>query len=315
MVVAEVAERVRREMAKAVVGQERVVDQLMVAILANGHVLLEGVPGLAKTLTVRALSRVLELAYGRIQFTPDLMPSDVVGTNVFDPRTVEFKLRTGPIFTNILLADEINRTPPKTQSALLEAMEERQVTIDGVRYQLPQPFLVFATQNPVEFEGTYPLPEAQQDRFLMKVMLTYPSREAEVEVYRRTHQGFRAQNLDELGIEKVANGELLASLRAQIQQVVVEDKIFNYIQELIAATRTSGDILIGASPRAGIALVLCSKVMAAMRGREFVIPDDVKELALPVLRHRVLLRPETEIEGLTVDRVVTGLLDAQVIPR
>ncbi len=315
MRVAEFYQQVQAEVAKAVIGQERVVDQLLVAILANGHVLLEGVPGIAKTLLVRTLSKTLELQYARVQFTPDLMPSDVIGTNIFNQQASEFQLRTGPIFTNVLLADEINRTPPKTQAALLEAMEERQATIDGVRYLLPQPFLVFATQNPIEFEGTYPLPEAQQDRFLLKVLLNYPDPRVETEIYRRYHQGFRATALEEAGVQPVANAEILAQLRQEVNALQVEERIFNYIQEIVSATRKSGDLLVGASPRAGIALVLCGKALAAIRGRDFVIPDDIKELALPVLRHRVMLRPEVEIEGLSVDRVLTGLIDAQTVPR
>lgn len=315
MRVAEFYQRVQAEVAKAVIGQERVVDQLLVAILANGHVLLEGVPGIAKTLLVRTLSKTLELQYARVQFTPDLMPSDVIGTNIFNQQASEFQLRTGPIFTNVLLADEINRTPPKTQAALLESMEERQATIDGVRYLLPQPFLVFATQNPIEFEGTYPLPEAQQDRFLLKVLLTYPDPRVETEIYRRYHQGFRATAPEEAGVQPVANAEILVQLRQEVNGLQVEERIFNYIQEIVSATRKSGDLLVGASPRAGIALVLCGKALAAIRGRDFVIPDDIKELALPVLRHRVMLRPEVEIEGLSVDRVLTGLIDAQTVPR
>jgi MoxR-like ATPase len=313
--VAEFAGRVRAEVGRAIVGQDAVLEQALVGVLANGHVLLEGVPGIAKTLLVRSLALSLNLQYNRIQFTPDLMPSDVIGTNVFDPKNVEFRLRKGPIFTNILLADEINRTPPKTQASLLEAMEERQATIDGERYPLPVPFLVFATQNPVEFEGTYPLPEAQQDRFLLKVILDYPTPETEIEVLMRHHAGFRSQNLEQAGIQSVTDAIGLATLRSEVDRVQVEDRIFNYIYEIVAATRKSNDVLVGASPRAGIAMVLCSKAVAAMRGRDYVIPDDVKELALPTLRHRVLLRPEAEIEGLNVDRVLSSLVSAQVVPR
>jgi MoxR-like ATPase len=311
----EAAAKVRAEVAKAVVGQERAVEYALVAFLADGHVLLEGVPGLAKTLLVRTLSHVFDLEFTRIQFTPDLMPSDVIGTNVFDPKEVTFKLRTGPVFTAVLLADEINRTPPKTQAALLEAMEERQATIDGVRHVLPYPFLVFATQNPIEYEGTYPLPEAQQDRFLLKIVLDYPTPEQEVNVLRRFDQGFRSHSLEEAGVQKVLNAEDLKALRGAIQGVRVEDKIFNYIYELVSSTRASHDILVGASPRAGLALVAGAKALAAVRDRDFVIPDDVKELAIPVMRHRVLLRPEAEIEGLTVDQVLASLVDAQVVPR
>lgn len=311
----EAAARVRSEIAKAVVGQERAVEYALVAFLADGHVLLEGVPGLAKTLLVRAMSHVLDLEFTRIQFTPDLMPSDVIGTNVFDPKDVSFKLRQGPVFTAVLLADEINRTPPKTQAALLEAMEERQATIDGERYALPYPFIVFATQNPIEFEGTYPLPEAQQDRFLLKVVLDYPTPEQELGVLRRFDQGFRAQSLEDAGLQKVLNADSLSEIRQEILKVRVEDRIFNYIYEIVSSTRGSHDILVGASPRAGLALVSGAKALAAMRDRDFVIPDDVKELALPVMRHRVLLRPEAEIEGLTVEQVVNSLVDAQVVPR
>jgi len=313
--VAEFASAVRAEVGRAVVGQDAVLEQLLTAILANGHLLLEGVPGIAKTLLVRSLACSLDLQYTRIQFTPDLMPSDVVGTHVFDPRTTEFRLRKGPVFTQILLADEINRTPPKTQAALLEAMEERQVTLDGERHELPSPFLVFATQNPLEFEGTYPLPEAQQDRFLMKVVLGYPTPEQEEEVLRRTDAGFRSQRLEDAGIRAVINADDLVSLRAQADAVRVEERILRYIVDLVASTRKANDVMVGASPRASIALLLTGKALAALRGRDFVIPDDIKDLAIPVLRHRVLLRPEAEIEGLTPDRVLASLADAQVVPR
>jgi MoxR-like ATPase len=307
--------KIRAEVGKAIAGQEHVVEQVLVAILANGHVLLEGVPGVAKTLLVRCLAKTLNLEYGRVQFTPDLMPSDVVGTTVFDPKTTDFKVHKGPIFVNVLLADEINRTPPKTQAALLEAMEERRVTIDGVPYPLPPPFIVFATQNPIDFEGTYPLPEAQQDRFLLKVVVDYPSAEAEVDVLKRHHAGFRPQNLDAFGILPVVSAEELAQMQADVSRITVEEKIFSYIYEMVKATRNSNDVMVGGSPRAGIALLNCSKAVAALRGRDFVIPDDVKELALPVLRHRVLLRPEAEVEGLSSDRVLRSIIDAQVVPR
>ena len=315
MNVDQVAGRVRDEVGKAIAGQERVLEQVLVAILANGHVLLEGVPGVAKTLIVRSIARTLGLDYGRIQFTPDLMPSDVIGTNVFDPRTAEFKLRRGPVFVNILLADEINRTPPKTQASLLEAMEERRVTIDGDPHALPPPFLVFATQNPIDFEGTYPLPEAQQDRFLLKVLVDYPEQEAELSVLRRHHAGFRPQSLEDAGIEVVVGPGELEQLQRQVRETTVEDRVFDYIYSIVAATRRANDIAVGASPRAGIALLNCAKAVASLRGRDFVIPDDVKELALPVLRHRVLLRPEAEVEGLTVERVLASVVDAQIVPR
>lgn len=313
--VLETADQIRVEVGKAIVGQTALVDQVLVAILANGHILLEGVPGVAKTLLVRSIAQALDLQYTRIQFTPDLMPSDVIGTNVFDPKTVEFKLRKGPIFTNILLADEINRTPPKTQAALLEAMEERQSSIDGERHPLPDPFLVFATQNPIEFEGTYPLPEAQQDRFLMKVLVPYPSPEAEREVLERFHQGFRAQNLDAAGIRPIVNADQLKSLRAQADAVSVEPKIMNYVLGIVTATRDHHEIQLGASPRAGLALLACGKASAALRGREFLIPDDVKEFAIPVLRHRVMIRADVDTQGITIDEVLADLVNAQAVPR
>lgn len=313
--VAQVADQVRAEVGKAIVGQSQMVDQIMVAALANGHVLLEGVPGVAKTLMVRAVALAMNLQFTRIQFTPDLMPSDVIGTNVFDPRSVEFKLRKGPIFTQILLADEINRTPPKTQSALLEAMEERQSTIDGERHALPDPFLVFATQNPIEYEGTYPLPEAQQDRFLMKVLVGYPSFEDELKILGRFHEGFRSQRLEDAGIQPVLNAESLAHLRKEVESVKVEPKIMEYILSVVTATRDHHEIQIGASPRAGLALLACGKAAAAMRGRDFVIPDDVKQFAVPVLRHRLMLRADVDTQGITVDEVITDLLNGQIVPR
>ncbi|HWD41399.1 MAG TPA: MoxR family ATPase [Fimbriimonas sp.] len=315
MGVAEASAAIRTEVGKAIAGQEKAIEQALVAILANGHVLIEGVPGLAKTLLVRTLAQTLNLTYGRVQFTPDLMPSDVIGTSVFDPRQGDLKLRKGPIFVNILLADEINRTPPKTQAALLEGMEERRVTIDGEPHLLPPPFIVFATQNPIEFEGTYPLPEAQQDRFLLKVIVEYPEPDAEREVLKRHHAGFAPQALEAAGVQPVVSLDQLVELQAEVQNETVEDKVFDYIMHIVRSTRESNDIMVGASPRAGIALLNCSKAVAALRGRDFVIPDDVKELALPVLRHRVLLRPEAEIEGLSVDRVLSSLIDAQVVPR
>ncbi len=315
MRVEELGAAIRREVAKAIAGQDYVIEQALVAILANGHALIEGVPGVAKTLLVRTLSKTLNLEYGRVQFTPDMMPSDVIGTLVFDPKIAEFKLRKGPIFVNILLADEINRTPPKTQSALLEAMEERHVTIDAESHALPPPFLVFATQNPIEFEGTYPLPEAQQDRFLLKIIVEYPKPEVEIEVLRRHNAGFRPQNLEAAGVQEVVALPELLECQAAVSRITVEDKVFNYIHEIVQATRKANDIMYGGSPRAGIALLNCSKAIAALRGREFVIPDDVKEFALPVLRHRIMLRPEAEVEGLTVDQVLHGLIDSQIVPR
>jgi len=315
MAISDLAPRIVGEIRKAIAGQDRVIEQVLVGVLANGHILMEGVPGVAKTLLVRSLARTLSLDYGRVQFTPDLMPSDVLGTNVFDPKAGEFVMRKGPIFVNVLLADEINRTPPKTQAALLEAMEERTATIDGEAYELPPPFLVFATQNPIDFEGTYPLPEAQQDRFLLKVVVSYPDPAAEREVLMRHHSGFRPQSLAEVGIQSVVGPAEILEMQREVQSTKVEDKVFDYIYAIVQSTRNSNDILVGGSPRAGIGLLNSAKAVARLRGRDFVIPDDVKEMALPVLRHRVLLRPEAEVEGLDSDRVLASILDEQVVPR
>jgi MoxR-like ATPase len=295
---------VHSELTKVISGQSDVTEHILAAALANGHVLLEGVPGLAKTLMVRSLGLILGLDYGRIQFTPDMMPSDVTGTMIYDSQKSEFMFRQGPAFVGLLLADEINRTPPKTQAALLEAMEERKITIDGVSHPLPSPFLVFATQNPIEYEGTYPLPEAQQDRFLIKVVLDYPSAEDEVDILRLHHAGFSPNNLEGAGLRTVMSPEQLAEAQREVKTTRVEDKIFEYIYGIVKATRTSRDIAIGGSPRAGIALLNVSKALARLRGRDFVIPDDVKDMALPVLRHRIQLTPESEIEGLTSADVV-----------
>ncbi len=315
MTVEQAGVSIRQQIAKAVVGQDRLVDLVLSALFADGHVLLEGVPGVAKTLLVRCLAKTLNLTYRRIQFTPDLMPSDVIGTNVFNAKLGEFQLRKGPIFTSVLLADEVNRTPPKTQAALLEAMEERHATIDGERLPMPYPFIVFATQNPIEFEGTYPLPEAQLDRFLMKLVVDYPSAENELEILYRTAKGFRAQNLDEVGIETVVDERQLAELHAEVSAVTVEPHILEYVNQIVRATRDHEHILVGASPRAGIAMLLTAKGMAALRGRNFITPDDVKEVALPVLRHRLLLRPEAEVEGITADQVALGLFEEAPVPR
>jgi MoxR-like ATPase len=315
MSVEHLSQKIQTEIAKVISGQHEVVEQIVAATFADGHVLLEGVPGLAKTLMVRSLGKVFGMKFGRVQFTPDMMPSDVTGTMVFDVSKNEFQFRPGPLFAGLLLADEINRTPPKTQSALLEAMEERRVTIDGVTHDLPAPFLVFATQNPLEYEGTYPLPEAQQDRFLMKVLLRYPSAEHEIDVLKLHHSGFHPQNLEERGLQTITSVEELRSIQAEVTRTKVEDKIFNYIYEIVKTTRDNRDIMVGASPRAGIGLLNISKAIAQMRGRDFVIPDDVKEFAPAVLRHRIQLRPESEIEGQTSDDVCKRILDSIPVPR
>ena len=315
MAVSELYVSIREQAAKVIVGQEAVFEQIVIAFLSGGHVLLEGVPGTAKTLMAKTLAHLTDTAFGRVQFTADLMPSDIVGTQVFDLNSGRFHLRKGPIFTQILLADEINRAPAKTQSALLEAMEERQVTIDGTGHLLQEPFMVLATQNPIEYEGTYPLPEAQIDRFLFKVLVGYPPDEAEQEVLQRYHQGFDAHKLDSVDIEPVIHQAELASIWEEIRQVAVEPGVFGYITTLVSATRRSPDLLLGGSPRASIALLQSSKSYAALQGRSYVVPDDVKSLAAPVLRHRILLRPEAEIEGIDADGAIRRIIAGVDVPR
>jgi MoxR-like ATPase len=313
--VAQMADRLFAEMGKAVVGQEEMVEMLAVALLANGHVLLEGVPGTAKTLTVRAFARICAISFARIQFTPDLMPSDILGTNIYDPREGVFNLKRGPLFAGLILADEINRTPPKTQSALLEAMEERRVTIDGVTHPLPDPFVVCATQNPVEYEGTYPLPEAQLDRFMLKVVVDYPSEEEEQAILARYQGGFRAANLDTAHLSPVLTAEDLPPLRQFVEAVEVSVSVRKYITDIVRAGRSNRHLVLGPSPRAAITLMLAAKALAAIHDRSFVTPDEVKTLAGPVLRHRILLRPESEIEGYTADRVLNAVLEQVPVPR
>ncbi|WP_130796544.1 AAA family ATPase [Streptomyces otsuchiensis] len=308
-------EAVRGEIAKAVVGQDSAVTGLVVALLCRGHVLLEGVPGVAKTLLVRALAASLELDTKRVQFTPDLMPSDITGSLVYDSRTSQFSFQEGPVFTNLLLADEINRTPPKTQASLLEAMEERQVTVDGTPRPLPEPFLVAATQNPVEYEGTYPLPEAQLDRFLLKLNLPVPGREQEIDVLRRHADGFSPRDLAAAGVTPVAGATELAAARDAVARVTVSTDIAGYIVDLCRATRESPSLAMGASPRGATALLSTARAWAWISGRDYVTPDDVKALALPTLRHRLRLRPEAEMEGVSADSVLTGILSRVPVPR
>jgi MoxR-like ATPase len=307
--------RMVEQASRVLVGQPQAIELLIVALLSRGHVLLEGVPGTAKTLMAKTLARLVDVEYRRIQFTPDLMPSDVVGTVVYDSQSGSFNLKRGPVFTQILLADEINRAPAKTQSALLEAMEERQVSIEGDTQALPDPFMVIATQNPVEMDGTYPLPEAQLDRFLFKVKVGYLPRTEEVEVLRRYHNGFDAHNLDAIGLTPVVNPQQLAQIRQFIGTVRVEDGILDYIAAITEATRRSVDLSLGASTRAGVALLMSAKTYAAMHGRDYVSPDDIKALVPPVFRHRVYLRPEAEIEGLDADGVFRRLLAQIEVPR
>ncbi|HBE81704.1 MAG: MoxR family ATPase [Blastocatellia bacterium] len=303
------------ELRKTIVGQDDVIEQVLVAILAEGHALLEGVPGTAKTLMVKTLSEIIGARFSRIQFTPDLMPSDITGTNVFNMQSSEFTLRHGPIFTDILLADEINRTPPKTQAALLEAMEERQTTIDGERYPLSPMFTVLATENPIEYEGTYPLPEAQLDRFLLKILIDYPDLADEQEVVARWDAGFNSHHLDRLDIQQLPDAAAISHCRHEVRNMRMEPGVQKYIVEIVRRSRSHPTILYGASPRASIALLLCSKALAAIRGREFPTPDDVRDIAAPVLRHRLALRAEAELEGATTDAVVSDILRSVEVPR
>ena len=302
------------ELRKVIVGQDEPIEQILVALLAEGHALIEGVPGTAKTLTVKTLSRIMNTAFGRIQFTPDLMPSDITGTNVFNVASSSFSLRRGPVFTDILLADEINRTPPKTQAALLEAMEERQVTIDGEPYPLSPLFTVLATENPIEYEGTYPLPEAQLDRFLLKIFLQYPSAEEEHQVVARWDAGFNARRLDEIDIVPLP-ADAISRCRAEVQNMRVEPGVQRYIVDIVRRTRDHAAAHYGASPRAAVALLLCAKALSAIRGRDFSTPDDVRDIARPVLRHRLTLRAEAELDGATPDSVITDILQSAEIPR
>jgi MoxR-like ATPase len=303
------------ELRKTIVGQNDVIEQILVALFAEGHALLEGVPGTAKTLIVKTLAEIIGANFSRIQFTPDLMPSDITGTNVFNMQTTQFTLRHGPIFTDILLADEINRTPPKTQAALLEAMEERQATIDGERYMLSPIFTVLATENPIEYEGTYPLPEAQLDRFLLKILIDYPAAEEEAEIVARWDEGFNSHRLEDVNIVSLPESTAVQQCRAEIRNMRLEAGVQKYIVEIVRRSRTHPTILYGASPRASVALLLCSKSLAAIRGRDFVTPDDIRDIAPPVLRHRLALRAEAELDGATTDAVVSDILKTVEVPR
>ncbi|MEW6404509.1 MAG: MoxR family ATPase [Chloroflexota bacterium] len=308
-------ENLRTEAGKVLVGLHDPFELLVVALFSNGHVLLEGVPGTAKTLMAKTLSHMVQAQFTRVQFTPDLMPSDILGTSVFDMNTALFHLKKGPIFTQLLLADEINRAPAKTQSALLEAMEERQVNLEGERHFLDAPFMVIATQNPIEYEGTYPLPEAQLDRFMFKVLVPYSPQEVEVEILRRYHHGFDAHDLEAAGLNKVIKSKDVVEIRKLIQQVTVEEGILNYIANINAASRRSPDLVLGASARAATHVLMASKTFAALQGRDYVTPDDVKFIVPPVFRHRILLKPEAEIEGLDPDSVINRLLAQVEVPR
>jgi len=305
-------ENLKREMHRVIVGQERVLEELLTCIFSRGHALLVGVPGLAKTLMIRTLSQTLSLSFNRIQFTPDLMPSDVVGTTVYEISTSSFRTRTGPVFANVVLADEINRAPAKTQSALLEAMEERQVTLEGDSLALPDPFLVLATQNPVEYEGTYPLPEAELDRFVFKAIVRYPSADDERAILRAHDKGQPSARIGD--VEPFAHGTL-EECRAEVEDVTVEDSVLDYVVRIAAESRRSPDLILGASPRAAVHLLRAAKAAAAIEGRDFVTPDDVKSLATPTLRHRLVLKAEAEIEGLDADAVCKRVLARLDVPR
>ncbi|MBS1850380.1 MAG: MoxR family ATPase [Acidobacteria bacterium] len=304
----------RQEMSKVIVGQAEFRDQCLIALLCRGHTLLEGVPGVAKTLVVKTLSRLLAQQFQRVQCTSDLMPADIIGTNVLNLATSTFNLHPGPVFTDLLLVDEVNRMPPRTQAALLECMEEHQVTIDGVRHQLSPGFTVYATQNPVEFEGTYPLPEAQLDRFLLKIRVGYPSAEDEVQLLANVQDGFDARDLDTTGLVCV-DPALLIQAQAEVKSIKVEQALFQYIVQIARRTRDWPALSLGASPRAAVSLMAVAKALAAMDGRDYLIPDDVKTAAPPVLRHRLVLKPEADLEGVTADQVVTDVLRAVEVPK
>jgi MoxR-like ATPase len=304
----------RREMAKVIVGQTELVDGVLIALICGGHALIEGAPGLGKTLAVKSIARMLQVDFRRVQCTSDLMPADLLGTNVLNMSTGTFTLHRGPMFTDLLLVDEINRMPPRTQASLLEAMEERQVTLDGARHPLSELFTVLATQNPIEFEGTYPLPEAQLDRFLLKIKVDYPGVDEEVRVLESHHAGALATGLDTAAIKPLEAGIVLCA-RQQLRRLRVEESLFRYITDVVRRTRTWPSVSLGASPRAAICLMLAAKAMAALDGRDYVLPDDVKAAAAPTLRHRIMLRPEAELEGIDTDRVIADVVATVEVPK
>ncbi len=303
----------KAQLNKVIIGQDNFIELLITALLANGHVLIEGVPGVAKTVTAKLFAKTLQTEFSRIQFTPDLMPSDVLGTSILSPKTSEFEFKPGPVFSNIVLIDEINRAPAKTQAALFEVMEERQITIDGKKYKMQPPFMVLATQNPIEQEGTYALPEAQLDRFLFKIKVDYPNQEEEIEILKSHH--LRKGALPDVDIQAVLSPATLQHLQEQIQEILIEDKLFNYIAQLVIKTRNHPHLYLGASPRASIAVMNASKAMAAINGRDFVIPEDIKKVLSPVLAHRIILSPEREMEGVTPENVIDMITNTIEIPR
>ncbi len=306
-------EKIKAELALYLVGQHQLVDYLLMSLLADGHVLIEGVPGVAKTLTAKLLAKSIHANFKRIQFTPDLMPSDITGTSIYNSKTNEFEFKSGPLFTNIVLADEINRAPAKTQAALFEAMEERQITVDGKTYLLESPFMVLATQNPIEQEGTYRLPEAQLDRFLFKLVVNYPSLEEEATILQLAHTNINQTDLSK--VQAILNKEEIKTLRKTVSSILVEEHLFKYIAQIVGSTRHNPSLYLGASPRASIAILNAAKACACLRGRDFVSPDDIKYVCAPVLRHRVVLTPEKEMEGVTCDTVIQQLVDKIEIPR
>lgn len=306
-------ERIKSEIAKVIVGQESMVEHLLAALLANGHVIIEGVPGVAKTVTAKLLAKTIDIGFSRIQFTPDLMPSDILGTSIFNVKTSEFEFKKGPIFSNFILIDEINRSPAKTQAALFEVMEERQITMDGIRYEMEAPFMVVATQNPIEHEGTYRLPEAQLDRFLFKIEVKYPTLNQEIEIISNQHK--TKSNDKTQAVNKVISGEQLKKYQDIVKNIVVEPHLIEYIAKITIATRENQFLYLGASPRASLALLNASKAFAAIRGRDFVTPEDIKEASYAVLRHRIAVSPEREMEGLSTDEVIRQILEGIEIPR
>ncbi len=305
--------KIRQEIATVIVGQNKMIDQLLVAILSNGHVLLEGVPGVAKTITAKLLAKTLSIDFNRIQFTPDLMPSDILGTSVYDLKSSEFEFRKGPVFSNLILIDEINRAPAKTQAALFEVMEERQITMDGTRYQMDAPFLVIATQNPIEQEGTYRLPEAQLDRFLFKINVDYPKLAEEILILQKEHQLENHGKLE--NIQAILSGEAIKNYQDLVKKIVVEPNLMEYIAKLVINTRENAFLYLGASPRASIAILNAAKGFAAINGRDFVTPEDIKEAAIPVLQHRVIVTPEREMEGISSVQIIKQIIETIEIPR
>lgn len=306
-------ERVKAEIGKVIIGQENMIEHLLVALLSNGHVLIEGVPGVAKTITAKLLAKTISVDFSRIQFTPDLMPSDILGTSVFNVKEADFKFKKGPIFSNFILIDEINRSPAKTQSALFEVMEEQQITMDGVKYQMEEPFLVVATQNPIEHEGTYRLPEAQLDRFLFKIEVGYPNLEQEIEIIKNQHTNRLEDKTDV--VQTVISGQQLKQYQQLVKEIIVEQNLLEYIAKIIVNTRENQFLYLGASPRASLALLTASKAFSAIRGRDFVTPEDIKEASFAVLRHRIIVSPEREMEGLTADEIIRQILESLEVPR